>query len=151
MDRRPAAVLAVLALLLGFAAAPYTHFHSSAAAGHHHGDDISPGTASNAPLVHSHRASHVHGTHTEQTDVEHDGAPANEHDVEQIWAVDGFIFQVTAAPQASVPVVLSYLSVHADADRVGIGRPVVVPPAHGPPFQPATALRAPPAFPPVLI
>ena len=81
----------VMALLLGFVAAPYTHVHQSARG------------VSDAHDHHSRPATllHAHGTaHSADPDTHH--APAEgDQDVEQkIWSVAGFVFH-EAPPQYS--------------------------------------------------
>jgi hypothetical protein len=138
MLRYVGALLAVLALLFGLPAAPYTHAHhaiDSVSDEHHpHGES----------LVHTHASPHSH-----HDPAGSDHAPADEDKEEreeQIWAVKGFLFQQPVASHAASPVLLVSDEPLVQLTRVWVGAPRMQPPAHGPPVGCPSGLRAPPAF-----
>ena len=133
MFRRVGAGLAVLALLSGLSAAPFTHAHDD-----HHADG---GT-----LVHSHTTSHEHEI------VEESGrhVDESEHRAGAIRAVDTFVGQPLAVVHAPIPGVLITAAIHADLDSVWLGTHRTEPVAHGPPAAFPPSLRAPPLIQPTL-
>lgn len=135
MLRHFGAAVAVLALLFGLSAAPYTHAHhaidSVSDEDHPRGDT----------LVHTHASPHSHH------DADHsEPEPAGKDDSdEQIWSVDSFVFQQPVPSQAPSPVLLVFGEphVHLTSSWLGVDRPQ--PNAHGPPVGSPFGLRAPPA------
>jgi hypothetical protein len=134
------APLAVLALLFGLSAAPYTHAHHAIASvsdeHHPYGDT----------LVHTHASPH---SHHDADDSEPAPAGQEESD-ERIWAVNGFVFQQPVPSHAPSPVLLVLGEPHVQLTSVWLGAPRMQPQAHGPPVGSPSGLRAPPAFLPTL-
>jgi hypothetical protein len=130
------APVAVLALLFGLSAAPYTHAHHAIASvsdeHHPYGDT----------LVHTHASPHSHHD-AHHSDHEPTG---NEESDEQIWAVNSFVFQQTVPRHASSPVVLVFGEPHVQLTSIWLAAPRMQPQAHGPPVGSPPGLRAPPAF-----
>jgi hypothetical protein len=130
--------MSVMALLLGFVAAPYTHVHQSArGVSDAHGHHSRPAT-----LLHAHVTAHA-----EAPDSHHPPAEGDP-DVEQtMWSVGGFVFQPASPAHAPLPA----LPVHPVAYMVStgswLGVTVTQPGAHAPPFIPGSNLRAPPFVP----
>jgi hypothetical protein len=129
------APLAVLALLFGLSAAPYTHAHhaiESVSDEHHPYGDT---------LVHTHASPHS------QHDADHpDPAPAGkEESDEQIWAVNTFLFQQPVPSHAPSPVLLVFGEPYVELTSVWLGASRMQPKAHGPPIGSPSGLRAPPA------
>lgn len=134
MWRRTGAAVAVLAILYGFSAAPYTHAHhaidSAGDERHPHGDT----------LVHTHASPHAaHAGHSEPD------ASGRDHRDERIWSVDSFVFQQTVQTQAPFPVIHVFGEVHVrpSGTRLTTDRPQRR--THGPPVGSPSGLRAPPA------
>jgi hypothetical protein len=139
MWRRFVAMAAVLVLLCGFSAAPYTHAHhaidSVGDERHAHGDT----------LVHTHASPHAH------RDAGHPAPlPADPDEDEQIWSVNSFVFQQTDPSPAPSPVLLAFVEPYAQLTShcLRVDRPQ--PTAHGPPVGSPSGLRAPPAFQPAI-
>lgn len=136
MLRQAGAAISVLALLFGFAAAPFTHVHQSA----HGTTDAHDRHAGPAALLHAHVAPHS-GDHG------HPHAPADDDrdDEQRTWAVGGFAFQPASATPASSPVLhvcsVTPVQVPGSWSRLHVSQPG----AHGPPAAGASNLRAPPA------
>lgn len=131
MLRRSGAVVAVLALLYGFSAAPFTHAHHAidSVSDEHH--------PQGEALVHSHASPHAH-------DSERGPADTKDGD-DQIWSVDSFVFQAAAAPAAPAPVLLAFAEPHLSLTGTWLGIERPQPIAHGPPVGTPFGLRAPPA------
>lgn len=135
MLRPVGAAVAVLALLSGLSAAPYTHAHhaiDSVTDEHHpHG----------ATLVHTHASPHSHH------DAEPPDEPARDKDQQdQIWSVDSFVFQQPVANQNPSPLLVEFGEPHVVLTSIWLGAHRPQPMAHGPPLGSPTALRAPPAL-----
>jgi hypothetical protein len=135
MLRRLGAAVAVLALLCGFGAAPYTHAHhaidSVSDARHPHGDT----------LVHTHASPHSHH------DADRSAPPVGRDDGdEQIWSVDSFAFQRSVPSHAPSPVLQAVDAPYVQLTSVGVTADRLQPTAHGPPAGSPSGLRAPPAF-----
>jgi hypothetical protein len=136
MLRRLGAAVAVLALLYGFGAAPYTHAHhaidSVSDARHPHG----------ATLVHTHASSHAH------PDADRSGSePAgSEEGDEQMWSVDRFAFQRTVPTDAPSPALHAFGEPHVQPTSIPMSSERLQPKAHGPPVGTPSGLRAPPVF-----
>ena len=130
MLRRPGAVVAVLALLYGFSAAPFTHAHHAidSVSDEHH--------PVGAALVHSHASPHAHESEPGPADTKGRG--------DHVWSVDSFVFQAAAAPLAPCPVLLVFGAPRPQLTGrwLGIDRPQPI--AHGPPAVSPSGLRAPP-------
>jgi hypothetical protein len=139
MMRRFGAGLAVLALLQGFAAAPYTHGHSGidAVSDEHHPHGHS--------LVHTHAFPHAHH---DDDDAEPQAAGGTGHSEEQIWSVDSFVFAHPVISHPPAPVVPVFEAPPPELTSVWLGAYRPQPKAHGPPLASCSLLRAPPAFPP---
>jgi hypothetical protein len=136
MLRRLGAAVAVLAVLYGCSAAPYTHAHhaidSARDERHPHGET----------LVHTHASPHSrHGP-------DHPGPdPDGSHDSdEQIWSVDGFVFQQPVPSHPPSPVLLVFGEPHVQLTSSWLGADRPQPTAHGPPVGSPSGLRAPPAL-----
>lgn len=133
MLRRWAAGTAVLALLLGLAAAPYTHVHQAfeAPGDEHH---------SHAPtLIHSHVSSH-----SPERDAGDAGAHVGEASAERIWSINSFVFQQAAAPHAPTSALFVSAVAFAEVTSVWLGAHRTHPEAHAPPPTSSSGLRAPP-------
>lgn len=136
MLRRFGAAVAALALLHGFAAAPFTHAHhgidSVSDERHPHGET----------LVHTHASPHAHhdADHTDPDAASRDGRS------ERIWSVESFLFQPPVSSQGPSPVLLVFGEPHVPLTSMWLGVSRPEPMAHGPPLGSPTALRAPPAF-----
>jgi hypothetical protein len=133
---RVGAPLAVLALLFGLSAAPYTHAHhaiESVSDEHHPYGDT---------LVHTHASPHSHD------DADHsEPEPAGkEESDEQIWAVNGFVFQQPVPSHAPSPVLLVGGGPHVQLTSIWLGADRPQPKSHGPPVGSPSGLRAPPVF-----
>lgn len=138
MLHRFGAVISVMALLLGFVAAPHTHVHQSARGlGDIHDHDSRPAT-----LLHAHVTPHA-----DDADAHHSPAEGDQDVEHKIWSVGGLVFQ--AAPLVRAP--LAALPVSRVTDIVstgaGVGVTVTQPGAHAPPFLAGANLRAPPFVP----
>lgn len=132
MFRRLGASLAVLALLSGLSAAPFTHAHDD-----HHADG---GT-----LVHSHTTSHEHES------IDESGRHVDEgEDRGATWTVDTFFGQPLATVHAPSPGILITAATDVDRDSVWLGTQRTEPVAHGPPAARPSSLRAPPLVQPTL-
>ena len=138
MLRRLGAPLAVLALLFGLSAAPYTHAHHAIESV---SDELHP---YGKTLVHTHASPHSHD------DAGQSGPnPAGKEDSdEQIWSVSGFVFQPPVPSHAPSPVLLVFGEPHVHLTSIWLSAPRTQPQAHGPPVESPSGLRAPPAFPP---
>jgi hypothetical protein len=141
MLRRFGAPLAVLALLFGLSAAPYTHAHhaiESVSDEHHRYGDT---------LVHTHASPHSH----------HDADPSGpkpagkEESDEQIWAVNGFVFQQSVPSHAPPAVLLVFGEPHVQLTSIWLRALRMQPQAHGPPVGSPSGLRAPPALLPTFV
>jgi hypothetical protein len=136
MLRGLGAPLAVLALLFGLTAAPHTHAHhaiDSVTDEHHpHGDT----------LVHTHASPH---SHHDADRSEPEPAGKEERD-EQIWTLNGFVFQPSVPSHAPSPVLRAFGEPHVQLTSIWLGAPRPQPKAHGPPVGSPSGLRAPPVF-----
>lgn len=136
MLRHFGAAVAVLALLCGLSAAPYTHAHHAidSVTDEHH-----PHQAS---LVHTHASPHSHH-HADH----HDPAPRSDEDHEdRIWSVDGFVFQQPTLNHDPSPVLLASGESHVQLTSIWLGADWPQPKAHGPPIGSPSGVRAPPAI-----
>ena len=136
MLRRCGAPLAVLALLFGLSAAPYTHAHhaiESVSDEHHPYGDT---------LVHTHVSPH---THDDADHSEPEPAGKEESD-EQIWTVNGFVCQQPVPSHAPSHVLLVFGEPHVQLTGIWLGTDRPQPKSHGPPVGSPSGLRAPPAF-----
>lgn len=134
MLRRSGAAVAVLALLAGLSAAPYTHAHHAIASV---SDEHHP---KGATLVHTHAAPHAH----QAADHSLPGPAGHEERDEQIWSVDGFVFEQTVPDPAPSPGLLAVGEPPIVLTIVGPGAERPHPTAHGPPIGSPSGLRAPP-------
>jgi hypothetical protein len=129
------AIVAVLAFLCGFYAAPYTHAHhtiDSVSDEHHpHGDT----------LVHTHAAPHADraGDHPGPAPAGHEGRG------ELIWSMENFVFQQPVPSHAPSPALLVFGQPHVQLASAWLGAERPQPKAHGPPSNSPSGLRAPPA------
>jgi hypothetical protein len=136
MLRRSGAVVAVLALLYGSGAAPYTHAHhaidSVSDARHPHG----------VTLVHTHVSPHA------QLDAHHSGPEdgGNEAGDEQIWSVDSFAFQRPVPSHTPSPLLQVFDEPYVQLTSISLAGERLQPSAHGPPAGSPSGLRAPPAL-----
>ena len=138
---RLGAVFSVLALLLGFVAAPYNHVHTSARGVSDAHDHHSP----RATLLHAHVTPHSGDHDSHHTPVEGD------QDAEQkIWSVGGFVFQPASTARAPLPALPASPVAHAPSPDSWVGVIVTQPGAHGPPFIAGFHLRGPPSAPAVV-
>lgn len=136
MLRRFGASVAVLALLYGLFAAPYTHAHHAieSVTDEHHPYGQS--------LVHSHATPHEH-----HDDDESSPEASEKHDEDdRIWSVDSFLFQQPTLTHAPAPVLLVFGEPPLGLTSVWLGAERPQPKAHGPPLSLSTALRAPPVL-----
>ena len=138
MLRRLGAVVALLAFLCGFSAAPYTHAHheiESASDEHHpHGDT----------LVHTHASPH---SHHDADDSKPLPAGQEDHDDDQIWSVQTFVSQQPPSADAPPVVLVVFGELHVQPTRTWIAGNWPQPKAHGPPIGGPHGLRAPPTLP----
>lgn len=136
MLRQFGAAVAVLAVLYGLSAAPYTHAHhaidSVSDERHPHGDT----------LVHTHASPHAHG----DVDGSEPRPAGTEDSDERIWSVDGFVAQQSVPGQAPAPVLQIAGEPHVQLTSLGFVADRLQPRAHGPPTGSPSGLRAPPAF-----
>src|SRR5215204_1810903 len=65
---------------------------------------------------------------------------------EQIWAVNGFVFQQPVPSHAPSPVLLVFGGPHVQLTSIWLGADRPQPKSHGPPVGSPSGLRAPPAF-----
>src|SRR5690606_22194573 len=124
------------ALLFGLSAAPYTHAHhaiGSVSDEHHPYGDT---------LVHTHASPHSH----DDADRSEPEPAGKEESDEQIWAVNGFVFQQPVPGQAPSPVLLVFDGPHDQLTSTWSGADRPQPRSHGPPVGSPSGLRAPPAF-----
>jgi hypothetical protein len=141
MWRRFGAAVAVLALLCGFSAAPYTHAHhtidSVSDADHPHGWS----------LVHTHASSHPHhdAGHSEPEPVDQDDGG------DRIWSVNSFVFQQPVPGHAPSPALVAAGEPHIQRTAVWLSAPLPEPRAKGPPTDSSSGLRGPPAFLPLFV
>jgi hypothetical protein len=133
MLRRCEACVALLALLAGFAAAPYTHAHHVIDAP---GDAHHPRTQ-----LHTHATPHAPHRH----DAEPPPSETPDED-ERIWSVATFVAHQPLPLQAGAPVILPRRHLHVELSRVWFVPHRLTPAAHGPPVVFPRSLRAPPAF-----
>jgi hypothetical protein len=136
MWRRFGAVVAVLVLLGGFSAAPYTHAHhtiDSVGDAHH-----PPGQS----LVHTHASSHP------DHDAGHPQPEPGDQDesADRIWSVNSFVFQQQAPDHAPLPALVGAGQPHVQLIAIWLGAPRPQPRANGPPTGSPSGSRAPPAF-----
>lgn len=139
MVRRFGATLSVMALLLGFLAAPYSHVHQSVRGlSDAHDDHSRP-----AALLHSHAS-----PHSGHPDSHHPPVEGGQDAEQTVWSVAGFVFQPAPAAYAPAPglPVSSLAQAVSPTTRVR-GVSVTRPGAHAPPFLTASSLRAPPVAP----
>jgi hypothetical protein len=138
MLRRFGAALSVVALLLGFVAAPYTHVHHSASG------------VSDAQDHHSRPATFLHAhvtAHSEDSDTHHPPAEGDQDVEKKIWSVGGFVFQRASAAHAPLPALPVYPVTYIVSTGSWLGVTVTQPGAHAPPFLAGSNLRAPPFVP----
>jgi hypothetical protein len=138
MLRRFGAIVALLAFLCGFSAAPYTHAHHDieSVSDEHH--------PRGGTLVHTHASPH---SHQDADDAKPQPASQEGHGNEQIWSVQTFVSQQPLSWDA-LPVVLvvfGELPIQPTSTWISANGPQ--PKAHGPPIGGLHGLRAPPAFP----
>jgi hypothetical protein len=136
MLRPLGAPLAVLALLFGLSAAPYTHAHHAIESV---SDELHP---YGDTLVHTHASSHSHG------DADHsepEPAKGKESD-EQIWAVNGFACPQPVPIHAPPHVLLVSGEPCVQLTSIWLGTDRPQPNSHGPPVGSPSGLRAPPAL-----
>ena len=126
MVRRPAVLVAVAAVLLGFVAAPHDHFHPA--------DGVR----------HAHVTPHEHGHHH---DDEHP-TPAGDEDEElEILRSSGFVFQAAATQWLPVPVTIDFDPPVIERTREAQLLEDRQPRAHAPPAIDSRTSRAPPVSP----
>jgi hypothetical protein len=139
MVRRLSSCAAVLALLQGFWAAPYTHAHRSTGTDEHrpHGHSV----------VHTHAAPHSHDhPHTApHPDDPDDGSCRHDAD-ERVWSVDSFVCGQPAAVSAAAPALVPAGTPTVALIDFQLSPGQLRPRAHGPPSATPCGLRAPPAF-----
>jgi hypothetical protein len=138
MLRRFGAAISVMALLLGFVAAPYTHVHQSARG------------VSDAHDHHSRPATvlHTHVTaHSEDLDTHHPPAEGDQDVDQEIWSIGGFVFQPASMAYAPLPALAVYPVTYIVSTGSWLGVTVTQPGAHAPPFVAGSNLRAPPFVP----
>ena len=136
MLHRFGAPLAVLALLFGLSAAPYTHAHHAIESV---SDELHP---YGDTFVHTHASPHSHH------DADHSvPEPAKEEESdEQIWTVHGFVCQQPVPSHAPAHVLLVFGKPDVRLTSMWLGSDRLQPKAHGPPIGSPSGLRAPPAF-----
>ena len=136
MLHRFGAGVAVLALLCGSFAAPYTHAHHAigSVSDEHHPEGQS--------LVHTHATPHGHHD-------DHESGPeaSRKHrGDERSWSVDSFLFQQSTVTDTPTPGLLLFGAPPLALTSVWLGADRPQPKAHGPPLSLSTALRAPPVL-----
>lgn len=136
---RLSAAVSVLAVVCGFAAAPYTHAHhaidSVGDERHPHGDT----------LVHAHASPHAH------QDADHpDPEPAREDEHDQIWSVNSSVSGRPAPGHAPSVLLVTCGEPQVHLPRLWVDADRLQPKAHGPPVGSPASLRAPPAILPAL-
>jgi hypothetical protein len=130
--------MSVMALLLGFVAAPYTHVHQSARGlSNDHGHHSRPAT-----LLHTHVTAH-----SEDPDAHHPPAEGDQDAEQTMWSVGGFVFQPASTAQAPLPALLVYTGTSIVSTGSRLRVTVTQPGAHAPPVTAASNLRAPPFVP----
>jgi hypothetical protein len=133
------AAISVMALPLGFVAAPYTHVHQSA----HGQSDVQDPHSRPATLLHAHVTPHS-GDH----DSHHPPVEGDQDAEQKIWSVAGFVFHPAPAADAPSPALPVSPVAHAVPPSTWVaGVSVTQPGAHGPPFIAGSSLRAPPFAP----
>lgn len=137
---RLGAASSVLALLLGFVAAPYTHVHQSARGPSDAHDHSRPAT-----LLHAHVTPHS-GDH----DSHHPPVEGDQDAEQKIWSVGGFVFHPASAAHAPVPALPTFTVAHGPSPDSWVGVSVTHPGAHGPPSIAGFSLRGPPSAPAVV-
>jgi hypothetical protein len=138
MLRRFGAAISVVALLLGFVAAPYAHVHQSMG-GVSNAHDHHPRPAT---LLHSHVTPHSGDPDSHHPPVEGD------QDVEQrMWSVGAFVFQPASTAHAPLPALPVHPVTYIVSTGSWLGVTVTQPGAHAPPFLTGSNLRAPPFVP----
>lgn len=139
MFRRLRVATSVLALLLGLVAAPDAHVHQSA-----HG-------LSDAQQSHRITVLHAHVTPHPAAPDSHHHPVDNSHDTDQeMWSVDGFVFQPASPQHAPLPAVVVSHIVHVMSAGTAEAVSVTQPRAHGPPAVAGPSLRGPPPTPAVV-
>lgn len=138
MLRRCGAIVAMLVVLGGFSAAPYTHAHhdiASVSDEHHpHG----------ATLVHTHASPHSQHDADNSTPLP---AGQEDQDDDQISSVPTFVSQQPPSADAPAVVLVVLGERHVQPARTWIAANRPQPKAHGPPIGSPLGLRAPPALP----
>jgi hypothetical protein len=138
MLRRFGAAISMLALLLGFVAAPYTHVHQSARGGiDGHDHHSRPAT-----LLHTHVT-----PHSGDPDAHHPPAEGDQDVQQRIWSVGGLVFQPASTVHAPLPALPVYPVTDMVSTGAWVGVTVTQPGAHAPPFMAGANLRAPPFVP----
>ena len=134
MFRPVGAAVSIVALLLGFVAAPYAHVHQAA-----------PGSAGGHD--HHPRATTLLHLHVTPHSGEHDHPPVeDEHDAGQtMWSVGGFVFHPPSLLDAPAPLPVVLAVAIAEPEQASSRLSVTQPRAHGPPpLSGPTSPRAPP-------
>lgn len=138
MLRRFGAAISVMALLLGFVAAPYTHVHQSARGL----SDVHDHHSRPATLLHAHVT-----PHSGDPDSHHPPAEGDQDVEQKIWSVGGFVFQPASTAQAPLPALPVYPVTYIVSTGSWLGVTFTQPGAHAPPFIGGSNLRAPPFAP----
>lgn len=129
MVRRLLSIVAAAALLLGFVAAPYEHFHPA--------DGVR----------HAHVTPHDHGHHHDDADT---GRPPSDREDEQdpqILSAAGFAFQPANRQTLPTPAAIDVAAVPVESTRDGQLMEDRQPSAHAPPPLDIRSSRAPPVLP----
>lgn len=138
MPRRLGAIVALVAFLCGFSAAPYTHAHhdiDSVSDEHHpHG-----GT-----LVHTHASPH---SHHDADDSKPQPASQEDNDDDRVWSVQTFVSPQPPSGDAPPVVLVVFGELHTQPTSAWIAADCLQPNAHGPPVGGPFGLRAPPPLP----
>ena len=127
----------MLALLVGFVAAPHTHLHPS-------GQGVANDSRHAHAVLHSHVTNHE-GAHGH--DIPADADPDDRRDG---LSVDNFVFQSTSRLVAHVTV-LPYVVVSPGLTSVWTGVSRLRPPVYGSPPIPPSAARGPPTLLPLAV
>lgn len=141
MLRRWSALAAIVAVLCGVGATPYTHAHhaiDSVADDHH---------PRGATLVHSHIAPHE-DRHDHESGRESDHRETAD---DPVWSVAPFVAHQQAVSSVYVPLAVNFVPAlpHVEPTTVRIERDR--PRAHAPPPARSLSLRAPPSLLPILL
>lgn len=141
MLRHCGAAVAVLALLYGWSAAPYTHAHraidSLTDERHPHG----------VTLVHTHASPHAYHDAGRSG---HDSGGAEDRQ-DQVWSIGSFAFHPPAPHEAPAPAFVDVGTPYVQPAGNGSRADRLQPMAHGPPAVAPPGLRAPPEFLPAFV